>query len=243
MLCCRFCLPGSSLSVWKVPCKLSTAGSLSDPVPDFFSTPAANSSHTDEGRSAEHLLYSALLSSGISCTAFPPSAVGLNTHTHIHTQTHTRRRRGRLFNNHECEFLFFFSFLSPKDSHQSGFYHHRHWQHQSAELCTLILARRVHAEGSQYASWYVFLRNIVSNPHCQDKEALHSPHLPCGTVDQLVWTRGQRTHHHLSLEGSSGATIHTILFLDRHNAVEFKGILIYLVSLQKWYICCCIRHF
>ncbi|CAB1443856.1 unnamed protein product [Pleuronectes platessa] len=40
--------------------KLNTAGSLSDPVPDFFSTPAASSSHTDEGRSAKHLRCSAL---------------------------------------------------------------------------------------------------------------------------------------------------------------------------------------
>lgn len=95
-----------------MPCKLNTAGSLSDPVPDFFSTPAANSSHTDEGRSAEHLLCSALLSSGISCTAFPPSAVlrPLNTHTHTHTNppTHTHTRGlGRLSTNSTPKFPLF----------------------------------------------------------------------------------------------------------------------------------------
>lgn len=75
----------------KVPRKLNTADSLSDPVPDFFSTPAANSSHTDEGRSAKHLLCSALFSSGISCAAFPVSAAPGPScaRTHTHTKTHT----------------------------------------------------------------------------------------------------------------------------------------------------------
>lgn len=76
--------------VGKVPCKLNTAELLSDPVPDFFSTPAANSSHTDEGRSAKHLLCSALPSSGISCAAFPPSAApSWNRHTAECRQGHS----------------------------------------------------------------------------------------------------------------------------------------------------------
>lgn len=73
-LCALVVVISASPLARKVQRKLITADSIFDPVPDFFSTPAANSGHMDEGRSAEHLLCSALPSSGISCAAFPLSA-------------------------------------------------------------------------------------------------------------------------------------------------------------------------
>ena len=56
------------------------------------------------------------ISSGISCTAFPPSAAPGPSHTHTHTDTHTHWGMVLYTNTHTHKFLFFL--FSPSVSHR-----------------------------------------------------------------------------------------------------------------------------